>query len=140
MNSLPNSAASKLLRKCKQGGRLPQMTDRKHQIIEVALRCFADKGYQNSSIEEIADSHGMAKGSLYFYFKSKEDLLVSICKHHFDLMMKDYRLIMEDEGISPRDKLVQQIILNYSHFVVHSDFIKLLMTERFEFNDDIHQF
>jgi AcrR family transcriptional regulator len=115
------------------------LTEKKQQIIDVALKCFADKGYQSTSIQEIADALGMAKGSLYFYFKSKEDLLVSICKHHFDLMLKDFRSIMENSGLAPRDKLIRQITLNYSHFVEHSDFIKLLMTERFEFNEEIHQ-
>lgn len=103
------------------------------------MKCFAERGYRGTSIQDIADALGIAKGSLYFYFKSKEDLLVSICKLHFERMFKDFRAIMEDPGISPRDKLVRQIVLHYTHFVRYGDFLKMLLQERFEFNDEIHQ-
>lgn len=115
------------------------MSEKKRQIIEAAMKCFAEKGYRSTSIQDIADALGMAKGSLYFYFKSKEDLLVSICKHHFELMFKDFRANMEDSGLPPRDKLIRQIVLNYNHLVDHGDFLKMLLQERFEFNEEIHK-
>lgn len=115
------------------------MSEKKHHIIEAAMKCFAEKGYRGTSIQHIADALGMAKGSLYFYFKSKEDLLVEICKHHFELMFKDFRAIMEDKALPPREKLLRQIVLSFNHFVDHGDFLKMLLQERVEFNEEIHQ-
>ncbi|MEX2460652.1 MAG: TetR/AcrR family transcriptional regulator [Paenibacillaceae bacterium] len=115
------------------------MNDKKKQILEAAIKCFADKGYQATSIQEIADSLGIAKGSLYFYFKSKEDVLVSICKYYFERIVLKFWETMEDSSLSPREKLLRQVTENYQQFVEHSDFVKMLMNERFEVNEEIHE-
>lgn len=115
------------------------MNEKKHQILEAAIKCFADKGYQATSIQEIADTLGIAKGSLYFYFKSKEDLLVSICKYYFERIMVRFWETMEDSHLTPREKLIGQVIENYEQFIEHSDFVKMLMKERFEVNQEIHE-
>ena len=53
-------------------------SDRRAEIIEVATRIFYEKGYGNTSIQEIADELNLLKGSLYHYIRSKEELLVAI--------------------------------------------------------------
>jgi len=50
----------------------------KEHLVNVSMRLFAEKGYQNTSISMIAKEAGMAKGALYHYFKSKEELLLSV--------------------------------------------------------------
>lgn len=120
------------------GGEIP-LNDKKKQILEAAIKCFADKGYQATSIQEIADTLGIAKGSLYFYFKSKEDLLVSICKYYFERIVVKFWENMEEIRLSPREKLRKQVIKSYEQFMEHSDFVKMLMKERFEVNQEIHE-
>jgi AcrR family transcriptional regulator len=115
------------------------LNDKKKQILEAAIQCFADKGYQATSIQEIADTLGIAKGSLYFYFKSKEDLLVSICRYYFERITVKFWETMEDSQLTPREKLIAQVIENYEQFIEHSDFVKMLMKERFEVNQEIHE-
>ena len=50
------------------------MEDKKNHIIKAALRVFAQRGYSPVSLEEIAAEANLAKGTLYLYFKDKEDL------------------------------------------------------------------
>lgn len=52
------------------------METKKLDVIPIATRLFAEKGYSATSVEEIAKESGMAKGSFYKLFHSKEDLLV----------------------------------------------------------------
>jgi TetR/AcrR family fatty acid metabolism transcriptional regulator len=47
-------------------------------IIEAATKLFAEQGYQQTTISEIAKSVGLAEGSIYDHFKGKEDLLLTI--------------------------------------------------------------
>jgi AcrR family transcriptional regulator len=47
----------------------------KSRIIQAAIKVFSKKGYQGSSIDEIAEEAGMSKSTLYTYFKSKLDIL-----------------------------------------------------------------
>lgn len=49
--------------------------ERKNEIIDTAAELFLDKGYDQCSINDILNSIGIAKGTFYHYFKSKEDVL-----------------------------------------------------------------
>jgi AcrR family transcriptional regulator len=51
--------------------------ERRAQIIEAALACFSRKGYHNTTMDDIVAESGLSKGSLYWYFESKDDLLAS---------------------------------------------------------------
>ena len=51
---------------------------REQEILEAAAQVFHEKGYESTSIQHIADSVGILKGSLYYYITSKEDLLYEI--------------------------------------------------------------
>jgi TetR/AcrR family fatty acid metabolism transcriptional regulator len=52
--------------------------DKPHQIIEAAIRVFARNGYYNSRVSDIAREAGIASGTIYLYFKTKEDILVTL--------------------------------------------------------------
>jgi AcrR family transcriptional regulator len=67
--------------------------DKRKLILEKALEVFASKGYYNSSISLIAKNAGIAKGLIYDYFLSKEELLKSVVdegfRDFFDLFPKN---------------------------------------------------
>lgn len=48
---------------------------REDELLETATRLFKEKGYHNTSMQDLADALGLKKGSLYYYIKSKEELL-----------------------------------------------------------------
>ena len=52
--------------------------DRKAEIIEAAANIFMEKGYEAASIQDVADAVNILKGSLYYYIKSKDDLLYEV--------------------------------------------------------------
>lgn len=105
--------------------------------MDVAVRFFAEKGYHATSIQEIADALGIAKGALYFYFKSKEDLLVQIVRHHLTKFVEEFIAIMEDSTRDPRSKLMKQIILKSERLSDNRDFIDMFINERFEVNEEL---
>jgi AcrR family transcriptional regulator len=51
--------------------------ERRAQIIQAALACFTRKGYNNTTMDDIAAESGLSKGSLYWYFKGKDDLFAA---------------------------------------------------------------
>jgi len=51
--------------------------ERRAQIIEAALTCFTRKGYNNTTMDDVAAESGLSKGTLYWYFESKDNLLKS---------------------------------------------------------------
>jgi len=52
--------------------------DKPQQIIEAAVRVFARKGYYNSRVSDVAREAGIAAGTIYLYFKTKDDILVTL--------------------------------------------------------------
>lgn len=60
----------------------PSKTDvadeRRQQIQEAALRCFARKGYDRTTMDDIVQESGLSKGAIYWYYKSKRELSYAI--------------------------------------------------------------
>ncbi|MBX3062306.1 MAG: TetR/AcrR family transcriptional regulator [Anaerolineae bacterium] len=54
------------------------MAARRGQILEAAAQVFAKKGFQRSTIKDIAQTAGIADGTIYLYFKHKDDLLLGL--------------------------------------------------------------
>ena len=50
------------------------MNKTKRKIFETSMRLFAEKGYDATSIEDITETVGVAKGTLYYHFTSKEEI------------------------------------------------------------------
>lgn len=48
------------------------------KLIDAAVRLFASRGFSNTSLEDVANAAGFTKGAVYYYFKSKEKLLLSV--------------------------------------------------------------
>ena len=57
---------------------------RRQEVMDVAARIFNEKGYEATSIQEIAEEVGILKGSLYYYIDTKEDLLFGVIKEAYD--------------------------------------------------------
>jgi len=71
---------------------------RQQEILEAAARVFHEKGYESTSIQDIADSVGILKGSLYYYITSKEDLLFEIIQGVHEEALKNLDRTAAVEG------------------------------------------
>jgi AcrR family transcriptional regulator len=56
--------------------------DTRSRLRELALQLFAEQGYENTSLREIAERLGVTKAALYYYFKSKEDIVRSLVEDY----------------------------------------------------------
>jgi len=58
---------------------VPQYKEQaRERIIDAALRVFAEKGYHETTMEDVADKLGVSEGTIYLYFKSKKELFKAI--------------------------------------------------------------
>src|ERR1041385_9046058 len=98
----------------KQMSRLPKVTtvrtavtDKRQAILRAAIKVFANRGFFNSKVADIAGEAGIADGTVYLYFKSKDDILHSI----FDRAMDDFIAEGRKElaGIDAPDQRLQRI-------------------------------
>lgn len=72
-----------------------QRTEAKEKILKAAAACFAEKGFNGCSIQDIADRAGMSKGALYVYYVSKEELFKAMIAIQYDRAMDSARAAQE---------------------------------------------
>ncbi len=66
-------------------GAPPEPSDRRAAILETAARLICEKGYEGTSIQDIADASGLTKAGLYHHIRSKEHLLLEIQNYGMDV-------------------------------------------------------
>ena len=77
---------------------------KKEEIVKTACKLFAQKGYYNTTIPDIAEAMNMSVGNLYNYFESKEELAKYIMQYSSRLLGNEIRKI-NDENIPTKEKL-----------------------------------
>jgi len=86
--------------------KLDRKEQRKAQIMNAALEMFIQHGIQNTTMDQVAEQAGLSKGTLYLYFKSKDDLFFQIIGFMLNREQEELRkLILAD--INPLDKINQ---------------------------------
>lgn len=81
-----------------------RVEERRQQIMDAALVCFARRGYHKTTMDDIVVESGLSKGTLYWYFKNKDDLFFSLVKSFFVDMRQDMDGILE-QYTSATDRL-----------------------------------
>lgn len=76
--------------------------DTKEKIIEVALKVFGKKGFFKTTVDDIAKAAGLAKGTLYLYFKDKESLYIATIDQHFKNVLNFLSKIETKKGSSTK--------------------------------------
>ena len=81
-----------------------RLANRREIIIKAAGRLFRENGYEGTSVRDLADAVGLQSGSLFFHFKSKEEILVSLLEEGLRraVTILDRHLAA---AVSPREKL-----------------------------------
>src|SRR3990170_4499413 len=71
---------------------------KRDRILHAAIKIFSQKGFFNSKVSDIAQSAGVADGTIYLYFKNKDDLLISLFEEKMGEVVAEIRVRVADEG------------------------------------------
>ena len=88
------------------------------QILEHSARIFAEKGFDGTSIREISRATGMSLAGLYYYFRTKEELLCLIQERCLLTLLENGRQI-QGSGKTPREKIAL-FVHNHLGFFLHN--------------------
>ena len=91
--------------------------ERRGQILEQAARLFCAKGYDSTSMSDIADAVGITKAGLYYFVEGKEHLLYLITDYGLDLL--EETVVKPLQGIKDPKEWLRQLIVNHVHMVMH---------------------
>ena len=81
----------------------PEM--RREEIMDAAMILFMEKGYTNTTTQDIVDKVNISRGLLYYHFKNKEDILYCLVEQYSDRILKDICIIVYDEDKTAIEKI-----------------------------------
>jgi TetR/AcrR family transcriptional regulator, fatty acid metabolism regulator protein len=87
--------------------------EKPQQIIEAAIRVFARNGYYNSRVSDIAREAGIASGTIYLYFKTKEEILVTLFREKMASFVAHLRREIADTP-TPEARLRRLVHLHFT--------------------------
>jgi len=113
----------------KEGGAVgnsKEAEERKKEILDVAEELFTAKGYESTSTTDILERVGIARGTLYYHFKSKEEILDALIDRIIQGMVSNIRLALSDKstalqklisfvGAMKVDSAIGKEITDYAH-------------------------
>ena len=90
----------------------PAKPSRRAELLELAARLFAERGYVSTTVRDIADAAGILSGSLYHHFDSKESMADEILTSFLDELFGSYASIVA-ERLGPRETLEAVVIASF---------------------------
>lgn len=90
-------------------------SDKYHQILNAAVKVFAEQGFFQSTVSKIAKEAGVADGTIYLYFKSKDDILVQFYEYKTKQVFERFRAAV-DQGDTAVQKLRNLISTHLEEF------------------------
>ena len=100
-------------RPCAKG---PRSTQRRAEILRSAAAAFSRHGYHGASVEQIARTLGMTKGSLYYYFKDKEEILFFCHDYSLDILLELLERV--EQGPEATDRKVRSLVVGFVHMLL----------------------
>jgi AcrR family transcriptional regulator len=110
--------------------RIRRMQRRQQDILTVAARLFAERGYERTTLDMIADELGLSKPSLYYYVKSKEDVLAHIFQQIFQSILERVQADVSPE-MSPEVRLYRLILTYVTHACIYPEGRALFLYESY---------
>jgi len=102
---------------------------RRQEMVYAAAKVFAQRGYDDTTMQDLAASMGLATGALYHYFPSKEQLLINICDQLMEPLLQRARGLMLEAG-SPEEQLRALVRLWVANVVEYRDHMLVFQQQR----------
>ena len=103
-------------------------SERREHLVKLAAELFAEKGFQATTVRNIADEAGILSGSLYHHFDSKESIVDEILSDFFTEIMASYQAVLA-EGRNPRDTIAGLVRVAFGTLEPHRAAITVMQND-----------
>ncbi|MER5648430.1 TetR/AcrR family transcriptional regulator [Streptosporangium sp. NPDC002524] len=133
MNTRKNSGGTTTTPVKRQGGTRRAATsgpasERRDHLVKLAAELFARKGFQATTVREIAEEAGILSGSLYHHFDSKETIVDEVLTTFLDDLVGRYRTALDKSG-DPRTILSEMVRIGFSTLEPHRAAITVMQND-----------
>lgn len=78
---------------------------RRAEIMDAAMLLFMEKGYTNTTTQDIVDKVNISRGLLYYHFKNKEDILYCLVERYSEKLLREIHVIVNDDDKTAIEKI-----------------------------------
>ncbi|MEV0590904.1 TetR/AcrR family transcriptional regulator [Nonomuraea cavernae] len=103
-------------------------SERRDHLVKLAAELFARKGFQATTVRNIADEAGILSGSLYHHFDSKESIVDEVLSTFLDDLIARYRTALES-GSDPRTVLSEMVRIGFGTLEPHRAAITVMQND-----------
>ncbi|MCF6094280.1 TetR/AcrR family transcriptional regulator [Microaerobacter geothermalis] len=123
------------------------MKERRESLLEAAVTCFAKKGFHGTRVSDIVAEAGVAQGTFYWYFKSKEEIFSELIDHFLNRINQSFS-VAHWEDVRTLDQLKDALItmvenmfnISWENKEVFSIFLKVGPSVGQEFEEKLNEF
>ncbi|MCW2772544.1 MAG: Regulatory protein TetR [Nocardioides sp.] len=105
------------------------INSRREELLRIAAGLFAQKGFKNTTVRDIADASGILSGSLYHHFDSKESMVDEILKTFQEELFGQYDEILAAADLDPLAKLERAVLVSFEAIDKHRDEVAIFQNE-----------
>jgi AcrR family transcriptional regulator len=106
----------------------PASATRRDELLAIAAGLFAEKGFKNTTVRDIADAAGILSGSLYHHFDSKESMVDEILRTFQEELFGQYDAIIASDA-DPLTKLEQAVLVSFDAIDQHRDEVAIFQND-----------
>ena len=118
-------------------GRRRRRADTRQRLYEAAVELIAEQGFSATTVDDIALRAKVAKGTVYYNFKSKNDLFEELLRHGIGLLTDAFREAVRD--LPPREAVGALVRTQLEYIRRYRAFAQLLLSEMWRTNREWHQ-
>jgi len=118
-------------------GRSRRREDTRQRLYEAAVDLIAERGYSATTVEDIAERAGVAKGTVYYNFPSKTALFEELLRHGVGLLTAAFREAVVDR--TPREAVAALVRAQLEYIQRYRAFAQLLLSEMWRTNREWQQ-
>jgi AcrR family transcriptional regulator len=108
----------------------------KEKIMAASITLFEQKGFSETSIQDIVDMLGVTKGTFYYYFKSKEELLMDIHLRYIEALLENQKRIIEDSTKTIKEKVFEIVYMLIHNIEKQGRQARIFFREMKHLNED----
>jgi AcrR family transcriptional regulator len=120
-----------------EDGRSRRRADTRQRLYEAAVELIAEQGFSATTVDDIALRAKVAKGTVYYNFKSKNDLFEELLRHGIGLLTEAFRTAVA--GLPPREAVAALVRTQLEYIQRYRAFAQLLLSEMWRTNREWQQ-
>lgn len=105
---------------------IKEYDERRNEILDISERLFQGKGYEKCTVNDILKEVGIAKGTFYYYFKSKEEVMDAVVERYKEIIVLRAEKVLGKDDIRPEEKLIHAFMAMRINDKVDNDMLNEL--------------